>query len=104
MSKHDHNPWKNVLKHATTDPAYRQALKADPAKVLAEAGVKVDKATEYVVLEQTPRKVYLVLPQLVGRSAGELSDEALETVAGGASGRHSDVQSFSGPGDTWPNV
>jgi len=104
MSKHDHDPWKDVLKRAMTDPAYRQALKADPAKVLAEAGVKVDKATEYVVLEQTPRKVYLVLPPLVGRSEGELSDEMLETVAGGAFGRHSGAQGFSGPGDTWPNV
>jgi len=102
MSKHVHNPWKNVLKHATTDPAYRQALKADPAKVLAEAGVKVDKATEYVVLEQSPRKVYLVLPRLVAE--GELSDEMLETVAGGASGRRPDAQSFSGSDDEWPNV
>jgi hypothetical protein len=102
MSKQVHDPWKDVLKRAMTDPAYRQALKANPAKVLTEAGVKVDKATEYVVLEQTPRKVYLVLPQLVGE--GELSDEALETVAGGAFGRHPDVKSFSGPGDRWPNV
>jgi hypothetical protein len=102
MSKQVHDPWKDVLKRARTDPAYRQALKADPAKVLAEAGVKVDKATEYVVLEQTPRKVYLVLPQLVGE--GELSDEALETVAGGAFGRRPGVQNFSSSDDSWPNV
>jgi hypothetical protein len=102
MSKQVHDPWKDVLKRAMTDPAYRKALKADPAKVLAEAGVKVDKATEYVVLEQTPRKVYLVLPQLVGE--GELSDEALDTVAGGAFGQHAGAQGFSGPGDKWPNV
>ena len=102
MSKQVHDPWKVVLKRAMTDPAYRQALKADPAKALAEAGVKVDKATEYVVLEQTPRKVYLVLPQLVGE--GELSDEALETVAGGAFGRRPGVQNFSSSDDTWPNA
>jgi len=102
MSKHVHDPWKDVLKRAMTDPAYRQALKADPAKVLAEAGVKVDKATEYVVLEQTPRKVYLVLPQLVAE--GELSDEMLETVAAGASGRRPEVHGFSSSDDTWPNV
>ena len=52
MGKQEHNPWKDVLKRAMTDPAYRKALKANPAKVLAETGVKVDKATEYVVVEQ----------------------------------------------------
>ncbi len=99
MSKHNHNPWKDVLKRAITDPAYRQALKDNPAKVLAEAGVKVDKATEYVVVEQTPRKVYLVLPPLI--EEGELSDEMLDSVAGG---RGSGGKSFSSSDDTWPNV
>ena len=100
MSKQERNPWKDVLKRAMTDPAYRKALKANPAKVLAETGVKVDKATEYVVVEQTPHKVYLVLPALA--EEGELSDEMLNAVAGGH-GRHGGTQGFDSD-DRWPHV
>jgi len=101
MGKQEHNPWKDVLKRAMTDPAYRKALKANPAKVLAETGVKVDKSTEYVVVEQTPQKVYLVLPPLAEK--GELSDEMLEFVAGGHGRHHGGGQGFDDT-DTWPNV
>ena len=101
MSKQEHDPWKDVLKRAMTDPAYRQALKANPAKVLAETGVKVDKATEYVVVEQTPHKVYLVLPALAGE--GELSDEMLNAVAGGHGQRGGGFQGFDGD-DRWPHI
>jgi len=100
MGKQEHNPWKDVLKRAMTDPAYRKALKANPAKVLAETGVKVDKGTEYVVVEQTPHKVYLVLPALA--EEGELSDEMLNKVAGGY-GQRGGPKGFDSD-DRWPHV
>ena len=73
--------WDNVLRRAATDAAFRKSLKADPAKVLAEAGIAVSKSTEYVVVEQTPKKMYIVLPPVM--EEGELSEAMLAGVAGG---------------------
>jgi hypothetical protein len=87
--------WKSVIQRAMTDPAYRKSFKANPAKVLAEAGVKVDKQVEYVVVEQTPKKFYVVLPPLA--EEGALSDQMLEAVAGGA--RPDFHRSYNPPGD-----
>jgi hypothetical protein len=73
--------WNKVLQRTMIDPQYREHLKADPAKTLAAAGLEVDPTKEYIVLEETPHKVYLLLPPL--KKAGELSEEALDVVAGG---------------------
>jgi hypothetical protein len=88
--------WSKVIRQAATDPAFRQALKANPSKVLAEAGVKVDKSTEYVVLEQSSHKFHIVLPPLVEK--GELSDEMLDRVAGGLISIMGDREEPPGPG------
>ena len=68
----------DVLQRATTDPAYREALKADPAGVLAAAGVDVPEGVRYTVVENTPDTVHIVLPPLAD---DELGGEALETRA-----------------------
>jgi len=67
-----------VLRRATTDPAYREALKADPVKVLKEAGVEVPEGVTYEVVENTPDKFYIVLPPLAEE---ELGGEELEARA-----------------------
>ncbi len=72
------DPWKNVLRQAATDPAYRRRLKSKPAQVLAEAGIKEAKGVEYIVVEQTAKKRYIVLPPLAEK--GELSNQALDAV------------------------
>jgi hypothetical protein len=73
------DPLMDVLQRATTDPDFREALKANPAKVLAEAGVQVPEGIDYEVLENTPDKLHIVLPPLAEDT--ELSGEALEARA-----------------------
>jgi hypothetical protein len=73
------DPLMDVLQQATTDPEFREALKANPGKVLAEAGVDVPKGVDCEVLENTPDKLHIVLPPLVEED--ELGGEALEARA-----------------------
>ena len=73
------DPLMEVMRRAMTDPAYREALKADPAKVLSEAGLEVPEGVSYEVLENTSDKVHIVLPPLAEED--ELAGEALETRA-----------------------
>ncbi|MFX1411598.1 MAG: NHLP leader peptide family RiPP precursor [Promethearchaeota archaeon] len=70
------DPLMSALQRATTDPEYRAALKADPAGVLAEAGVDVPAGITYQVVENTPDTVHIVLPPLVEED--ELGGEVLE--------------------------
>jgi hypothetical protein len=73
------DPLMDVLQRATTDPDFREALKANPAKVLAEAGVQIPEGLDYEVVENTPDKFHIVLPPLAEED--ELSGEVLEARA-----------------------
>ncbi|MBU0491803.1 MAG: NHLP leader peptide family RiPP precursor [Chloroflexi bacterium] len=69
----------DVLQRATTDPAYRTDLKANPAQVLAAAGVDVPEGIRYTVVENTPDTIHIVLPPLAEED--ELGGEVLEARA-----------------------
>jgi hypothetical protein len=69
----------DVLQRATTDPAYRASLKADPVGVLGAAGVEVPSGVTYTVVENTPDQVHIVLPPLLEEE--ELAGEVLEARA-----------------------
>jgi hypothetical protein len=65
---------------------FRQKLLDDPKGTLEqELGTRLPKAVRVVAVEETADTIYLVLPfsSPVGGEGGELSDEALESVAGG---------------------
>lgn len=64
-----------------TDASYKTQLLADPAGVFKTEGLQVPQGVELRVLENTERVSYLVIP---ARPA-ELTDEALNAVAGGGS-------------------
>lgn len=71
--------WLEVMQRATTDPAFREQLKADPAQALEEAGIKVPEGVSYEVLENARDKMHIVLPPLAEED--ELGVEALEARA-----------------------
>lgn len=70
-----------VIAQAWDDDAYKTRLIDDPRSVLTEAGIAVPEDVEVTVSEQQPGQMHLVLP--AKPMDGEVSDEALQTVAGG---------------------
>jgi hypothetical protein len=95
------DPIKALVQRATTDAAFRRKLKSNPAKVLTEAGVTVEKGVEYIVVEQKPKKQYIVLPPLEKppEEKGKLSEAELDHVSGGSSAAFGNPN----PGDgQWP--
>ena len=78
------NPMGEVIAKALQDEAFKQELIADPAAVLAAAGVAVPEGVTLKVVADTAEVRHLVLP-----AAGEgelLSEDALTEVAAGGYG------------------
>jgi Nitrile hydratase, alpha chain len=78
---------RRLVQRSLQDDAFRRRLLEDPrATVEQELGTRLPEGVEVRAVEETADTIYLVLP---GRSAdvqgGELSDQELEAVAGGAS-------------------
>lgn len=73
-----------VIDRAAKDPEFREQLKQDPQGTVArELGVQVPSEITVDVVEETPTRVYLVLPPVPGQPGQALSDQDLEAVAGG---------------------
>lgn len=74
---------RDVILRAQADADFRKALLADPRTTLCQAyGIEIPPSVELQVLEETPDRLYLVLP--AARGPEELSDDDLAQVAGGA--------------------
>jgi Nitrile hydratase, alpha chain len=71
-----------VVAKAWSDSVFKAKLLKDPQAVLAEAGVEMPPGVAVKVVENTQDTMHLVLP--APPPAGELTDEALDKVAGGA--------------------
>ena len=75
----------NLIAKAWQDEAFKQQLMSNPVAVYEEElGRKAPDDIEIKVLEETPGVTYLVIPKKPETSE-ELSEEALESVAGGGS-------------------
>lgn len=73
-----------VLDRAGKDPEFREQLKHDPlGTVSRDFGVQVPPDITVEVVEETPTKVYLVLPSAPTQPGQVLADLELESVAGG---------------------
>lgn len=77
--------YETLIQKAWNDQAFHDALRANPrATIERELSIALPEGLEVEVVEETPTKVYLVLPARPPASAErELSDEELGMVAGG---------------------
>ena len=74
------NQFGKIIAKAWRDPAFKAALIANPATALKAEGIDVPAGMAVTVLENTDKQFHLVLPPV---PTDELSDEALDAVAGG---------------------
>jgi hypothetical protein len=76
---------RKLIQRSLEDEGFRRRLLADPRAALEEElGARLPKEVEVRAVEETADTIYLVLPSasVVGDSR-ELSDQELETLAGG---------------------
>jgi len=69
-----------IVAKAWRDPAFKAELIANPAAALKAEGIDVPAGMTVTVVENTDKLFHLVLPPV---QTDELSDEALDAVAGG---------------------
>ena len=69
-----------IIAKAWRDPAFKAELIANPAAALKAEGIDVPAGMAMTVVENTDKQFYLVLPP---SPSDELSEEALDAVAGG---------------------
>jgi hypothetical protein len=77
---------RTLVQRRLQDDSFRQRLLDDPkGTVEQELGSQLPEGVEVRVVEESADTIYLVLPfaSVVGEG-GEISDEALEAVAGGS--------------------
>ena len=89
-----------MVAKAWRDPAFKAKLLADPHAALKDAGIPVPAGVTVKVVENTDTHVHLVLPP---KPTTELSDEALDRVAGGSEIVDKSFTSFSTSGDPSPS-
>ena len=81
-----------IIAKAWRDPVFKAELIANPAAALKAEGIDVPAGMTVTVVENTDKQFHLVLPP---KPTGELSDGALDGVAGGYSGRFAaEIQFF----------
>ena len=69
-----------IIAKAWRDPAFKAELIANPSAALKAEGIDVPAGMTVTVVENTDKQFHLVLPPV---PTDELSDEALDGVAGG---------------------
>ena len=77
---------RRLIEKSVEDESFRQRLIEDPkGAVEQELGTRLPEGVRVVTVEETADIIYLVLPStpMAGAEGGELSDQELQSVAGG---------------------
>jgi hypothetical protein len=77
---------RRLIEKSLEDESFRQRLVEDPkGAVEEELGTRLPEEVRVQAVEETQDTIYLVLPStpMAGGEGGELSDQQLESVAGG---------------------
>jgi hypothetical protein len=84
---------RRIVQRSIEDESFRQRLIEDPkGAVEQELGTRLPEGVRVVAVEETADTIYLVLPSASPIGGGaELSDEELQTVAGGWAGSVDDT-------------
>jgi len=69
-----------IIARAWSDPDFAAKLKSDPAAALAEAGIDVPEGAKITSYFATENEIVVLVPP---KPSEELTDEALEAMAGG---------------------
>lgn len=77
----------DIIDHAWRDAEFRALCRTNPRQALAAHGIDLPADVSLVVVENTPDRVHLVIPPVAQDADGtDLSDDALDAVAGGVGG------------------
>ena len=69
--------WREIVTKSWQDSRFKQSLLDDPNKVMSEHGISIPASVNFVVVENEPDRVYLVLPT----APSGLSVESLDRTA-----------------------
>jgi hypothetical protein len=83
MNAKQNSVWGEMVSKAWRDEAFKNRLLSDPTAVLKEHGLELPPGVQIRVVEDTEKVIHLPLPRKPATEA-EISEEALEQVAGGA--------------------
>lgn len=72
--------WRRVVARAWSDSEYKEELLTQPDEVLARAGIRCPEGTTFVVVENEPTRVHLVLPAVPAEEA-ELEEAGARAVS-----------------------
>jgi hypothetical protein len=74
--------WRHIVARAWSDPHFKEELLRQPDQVLARAGIECPDGARFVVVENDPTQLHLVLP------AAPAEEALLEEVDGTAVGHY----------------
>jgi len=72
--------WRKTVTRSWSDKKFRQELIDNPNKVLASAGATIPSGINFVVVENEPSRLHLILPQQTAASASA-SDAGAQTIS-----------------------